>query len=168
MQRLPATRQRVLKPFLHLPSSAAQMPPLCKGRWRGLPRRRDCFFFTSLQPTIPHPTSSGAPFAQGSLFIKTSCDFPFFAFSSSAKPLLNHAKGVMRPIAWFSFYSKTGRCAHLPVFIENQRPQKHLRPLVFGGRRSIRALTTSYRHPKDQGWDQASSRGRNLHRPNRG
>ena len=116
MQRLPATRQRVLKPFLHLPSSAAQMPPLCKGRWRGLPRRRDCFFFTSLQPTIPHPTSSGAPFAQGSLFIKTSCDFPFFAFSSSAKPLLNHAKGVMRPIAWFSFYKK-GRKTVLFCFL---------------------------------------------------
>ena len=45
------------------------MPPLCKGRWLAWQDGggvKVIFFYK----TIPHPTPSGAPFTQGSLFVR--------------------------------------------------------------------------------------------------
>ena len=41
-------------------------PPLCKGRWRGVPRRRDCLG-AKVSATIPQSAPLTAPFTQGSL-----------------------------------------------------------------------------------------------------
>ena len=51
------------------------MPPLCKGRWHAK-RDRGVVKAKFHRKTIPHPTSSGAPFAQGSLGYKpTNSEF---------------------------------------------------------------------------------------------
>ena len=76
MQWLWATRKRVYV------DRTTYLPPLCKGRWRGLPRRRDCFN-KIVRNTIPQSATLTAPFTQGSLIkVLIFCCFPFLFYSS--------------------------------------------------------------------------------------
>ena len=64
-------------------------PPLCKGRWRGFPRRRDCFIFLFLQPTIPQSSSMTAfgPGRMHSLLPALAKNMPTAYFLNASRPL---------------------------------------------------------------------------------
>ena len=68
---------------------AFSKPPLCKGRWRGFPRRRDCFIFHFLQPTISRSSSMTAfgPGRKHSLLPALAKNMPTAYFLNAPRPL---------------------------------------------------------------------------------
>ena len=78
------------------------MPPLCKGRWLAWQDGgvvKVIFFYK----TIPHPTPSGAPFTQGSLFLFA---YDLSIFLTSTAFLDTNAK-YGTPLSRYAVFLKT-------------------------------------------------------------